>query len=442
MPTLALSMIIRDAEKDLRACLESVRGAVGEIVIADTGSTDRSIELARSLGARVFSIPWENDFARARNLSLAEVTCDWVLSMDADERLDPAAARLLPSLLANPKARAYQVPIRNYVLSLDERIWDRPAHPNDSALAEAKQFPAYIDHENVRLFRRDPQLYFVGRVHETVGIRILETGGRLGRADFLIHHFGLAVDRKTQARKNDYYRELSMQKIRDLPQSAQAHFELGMVETTEERALQSFERACELNPEFAEAWIFAGMMRRKLGRFQEALQAYRQARNLAPANPLVAESLGDVFYDLGDFQKAEREYRRARKAGRVRASLESRLGLAQIRNGRTAEGLERMRAAIAREPAFAEFHDRLIAACVWLNRPADAAEAAEAKLRETSPGETDFLRAASIHAQIQQLTRAGEILRAGLERFPQSEKLQAGLAEIASSFARASVPVR
>src|SRR5450631_49677 len=134
MPTLALSMIVRDAERDLPLCIESVRGALDEIVIADTGSTDNTIEIARKLGARVISVPWENDFARARNLSLAEVTADWVLSMDADERLDPAAARRLPALLANRKARAYQVPIRNYVISLNERIWDRPAKPNLSPI--------------------------------------------------------------------------------------------------------------------------------------------------------------------------------------------------------------------------------------------------------------------------------------------------------------------
>lgn len=89
MPALALSMIVRDAAHDLAPCIESVRGAADEIVIADTGSTDNTIELARDLGARVFSIPWENDFARARNRCLAEVTADWVISMDADERLDP-----------------------------------------------------------------------------------------------------------------------------------------------------------------------------------------------------------------------------------------------------------------------------------------------------------------------------------------------------------------
>lgn len=61
---------------------------------------------------------------------------------------------------------------------------------------------------------------------------ILETGGGLGRADFVIHHFGFAVAPQEQTRKNIYYRELSVQKVQEMPRSAQAHFELGMVETS------------------------------------------------------------------------------------------------------------------------------------------------------------------------------------------------------------------
>ena len=112
MPTLALSMIVRDAEKDLPACLESARGLVDEIVVADTGSTDATPEVARRYGAQVFSIPWEQDYARARNLALAEVRSDWVLMLDADEQLDPGAARVLPRLMEKKDIAGYQITIR------------------------------------------------------------------------------------------------------------------------------------------------------------------------------------------------------------------------------------------------------------------------------------------------------------------------------------------
>jgi tetratricopeptide (TPR) repeat protein len=430
MPTLTLSMIVRDAARDLPACVESVRGIADEIVIADTGSVDNTVELARLLGARVISIPWEDDFSRARNLALAEVHTDWVLALDADERLDPAAKLQIPKLLADEQFVGYQVAIRNYVLSIQEQVWDRTAKPNSSSFPEAKDYPAYVDHENVRLFRRAPELYFVGRVHETMGLRIRETGGGLGRADFLIHHFGLAVDADAQHRKNIYYRELALQKIQEMPHSAQAQFELGLVETSAESALHCFMRALEMKPDFTEAWIFAGLAHRKVGQHHEALAALSRAAILAPENSLLSESLGDVHYDLGNYQLAEKEYRRARKLDPMRPGIESKLGLTQIRNGRATAGLQRLRKAIARENGLGELHDRLIVACVWLNFKSDAAAAAEAKLALTKPTERDFLRAASIHAQLHNFPRAAELLKIGLSRFPQSEKLCTALVEV------------
>ena len=73
MPSLALSMIVRDAADTLVQCLASASDVVSEIVVGDTGSSDNTIALAQSFGARVFSVPWKDDFAEARNRALAEV---------------------------------------------------------------------------------------------------------------------------------------------------------------------------------------------------------------------------------------------------------------------------------------------------------------------------------------------------------------------------------
>ncbi len=145
MPTLALSMIVKNAAHDLPECLASVRGAVDEIVVADTGSTDSSIAIAHEAGARVISIRWDSDFAKARNLSLAEVISDWVLILDADERLDPAASKAFPELITEPGIAGYQITIRNYVLDPSSTIWDRPSKPNDGRYAPARKYPAYIE---------------------------------------------------------------------------------------------------------------------------------------------------------------------------------------------------------------------------------------------------------------------------------------------------------
>jgi glycosyltransferase involved in cell wall biosynthesis len=431
--TLALSMIVRNAAADLERCLESARHAVDEIVVADTGSTDGTPGLAYRLGARVLLIPWEDDFARARNRALAEVRSDWVLVLDADERLDPEAAARLLALTAAAPVAGYQVTIRNYTLSMADRIWDRAAVPNDFRLSEANPFPAYVTHQNVRLFRRAPGIEFVGRVHESVGPRITETGARLAEADFLIHHFGLVAGQETRRRKNEFYRELGRQKVREMPADAQAHFELGLVEFDnfhdDETALACFRQASRLNPRLAVAWLFAALAESRLGRHSGALASLAHAKRLGYHTPLVTETEADAHYCLGNFEEARRAYRAALKHQPSSAALESKLGLAELRAGRRSSGIDHLRRAVTRAPALAEVHDRLVQALVWLDQPAEAAVAAETKLAAVEPSAADYLRAAGIRSHLGQDAKVREILRAGIDRFPRSEKLQAAASE-------------
>src|SRR4029077_1836537 len=109
-----------------------------------------------------------------------EATSEWILSLDADEQLDATTAAQIPALLENKAVSGFQVILRNYVNSHNERIWDEAPKANDSLLASAAMYPAFIEHENIRLFRRSPDIQFVGRVHESVGPRIRELRGTLG----------------------------------------------------------------------------------------------------------------------------------------------------------------------------------------------------------------------------------------------------------------------
>jgi tetratricopeptide (TPR) repeat protein len=431
MLNLALSMIVKNGARDLAECLASVAGVVSEIVVADTGSSDDSIEIARSAGAKVFSIPWGNDFAKARNLSLAQVTADWVLMLDADERLDPQAASALPPLVANRNMAGYQVIIRNYVNSLDTKIWDRPAKANDSSYVPARDCAGYIDHENVRLFRRDPEIYFTGRVHETVGWRIISTERKLGNSQLIVHHMGMLRDAEERARKLLFYRELGRQKVRDMPENSQAHFELGVSELENfgnlQEALAAIQRSCELNPQFGVAWFFAGVCNFRLGEFPAALACFQHAERAGHATALAAEMAGDTCYNLGDYQAAETRYRRALKREPASSTLQSKLGLAEARGGNARAGLRRIHKAIESQPANPELYDRLILVEVWLNNLSGAAESAERKLQAVPPRPEDYQRAASIRARMKEWQKAADVLRKGLVAFPDSQPLQANL---------------
>lgn len=435
MARIALSMIVRNAGATLGVCLESVRGVVDEMVIADTGSTDATIEIARASGARVIEIPWNNDFSEARNSSLAEVRADWVLVLDADEVLDPCAKSVIPNLSNEKDVAGYQVSIRNYFLSLEDRIWDQPAKPNDSSLPETKVYPAYVEHENVRFFRRDPRIYFVGRVHESVGSRIEGNRLRLARASFLIHHFGLAAGPETRARKNQFYRDLGKLKVAEMPGNAQAHLELGLAELENlgsvDDALASFESACRLNPRLGVAWFFAGVAHFRLGKFRDSIQSLKHAEKRGRRTAAAAEMIGDCHYNLAEFPEAVRSYERALKLEPVSAIVESKCGLAKVRLGFAQAGLRQIQQAMLLKPLLPETHDRLILSLVSLGRISDAALAAEEKFRSVkAPNPTDFTRAASLWTKVGNRARATAVLHVGLQMYRDDSNLNRALNEL------------
>jgi glycosyltransferase involved in cell wall biosynthesis len=100
-------MIVKNEEDCLGRCLKSVCDHVDEIIIVDTGSTDGTVEIAESYGARIYHHPWENDFSKHRNQSLSYATGDWIFILDADEELFPEDGSALRDVVREGKADRY-----------------------------------------------------------------------------------------------------------------------------------------------------------------------------------------------------------------------------------------------------------------------------------------------------------------------------------------------
>src|SRR3954469_364095 len=98
---LSIVLITKNEEANLPRTLESVRWAAAaphEVIVLDSGSTDRTVEIARSLGAKVFVEEWKG-FAAQKNSAIAKATGDWVLALDADEVLEPALAQEIKAVV-------------------------------------------------------------------------------------------------------------------------------------------------------------------------------------------------------------------------------------------------------------------------------------------------------------------------------------------------------
>jgi len=113
--TLSVCIITRNEEANLGRTLASLKEIADEIIIVDSGSTDATTTIAQSFGAKVFAEPWKG-FARQKNSSLAKATCDWILSLDADEEVSPELATSIKKLLKSgttPEFSGYMMNRRN-----------------------------------------------------------------------------------------------------------------------------------------------------------------------------------------------------------------------------------------------------------------------------------------------------------------------------------------
>jgi len=433
MPTLGLSMIVKNEAQTLGPCLQSVSGIVTQIVVADTGSTDNTTQIARQYGATVVSVPWGNHFANARNAVLDLMQTDWVLVLDADEELDASARSQIATLLTTSSADGYLVPIRNYIPTVTGRGWDRIAEVNTSAHPRARCAPAYFVHENCRLFRHDPGIYFVGRVHELVEPRINALGRRLPMAPFFIHHFGQLAREEIRDQKAAAYRDMLRMKVRDVPNDPMAWVQLGLQEYECSReaseALRCFERALILEPKAAQAALFKGMVYLDLGKYSQAIEVLDATRGDHRSRGLREHLRGDALHNLGRLLEARSAYQEAVRFSGNDPVLSSKLGYTEVRLGRAREGINRLKEAVERAPDVAEIRERLMKALIAVNILSDAAEQAE-KLASLEGTAKAYLRAASIRAHAQQHQQAREVLHRGIAVFPDSTELRRAFAEL------------
>lgn len=159
---LTVCMIVRDEADKLAAALDSVRAVAREIVVVDTGSTDGTVAIAEAHGARVLRFAWVDDFAQARNVALAAASSDWILSLDADQRLPRGQVAALAHAVARRDCDAQVVTI--------EIQHDAARAPDAEDGGDVSTYAA------LRLFRRDPRIRYAGRVHEDVADALLAIG--------------------------------------------------------------------------------------------------------------------------------------------------------------------------------------------------------------------------------------------------------------------------
>ena len=175
MVTISLCMIVKNEEAVLGRCLESVRAVVDEIIVADTGSTDKTKAVAAAFGSQVYDFSWQDDFAAARNFSFSKANMDYCMWLDADDVMDPVQLERLAEWKRQADGSADAVMLR-YVAGFDE-----------------EGQPAFCYYRE-RLLKRTGSFLWKGRVHEAIAV-----SGKIEYLDIGVEH---RSQKKEYSRRN------------------------------------------------------------------------------------------------------------------------------------------------------------------------------------------------------------------------------------------------
>jgi glycosyltransferase involved in cell wall biosynthesis/Flp pilus assembly protein TadD len=309
--SLSLCMVVKNEASFIRTALQSALPIVDEAIVVETGSTDTTPDIARALGAHVFEEEWPGDLGAAHNLPLEHARGDWILVLDGDERLDSASRRAIAELCERGRMDAYRFTFRNYqFLPGPDWRWCDATDPF------ARGALGWIPSRAVRLFRNDPRYRHAGQVHQRVDGSITAAGGRIGRCEVPIHHYGmLRCDRD----KSQFYVALTRRQV-EAAGDALSWLELGVALThTDDHAdtRRAFARARDLGLP-AEGSFHLGRLEAKRGGASRAVEHLRHALSTLAGKEGVGihradilEELGRALESTGEPADAEEAYRNA-----------------------------------------------------------------------------------------------------------------------------------
>lgn len=317
MPTLAVVMIMRNEATWLPSCLASVAPVSDAIVIGDTGSTDASTTIAAQFGAVVVAVPWEDDFAAARNAVLEHAKADWLLHMDADEELDPETAAAIRGLVDRDGdgADAIEVILANYCN--DPRAWRWLPCASDNTYSRGKA--GCIPVPLLRLFRGNRGFAYREPVHESITASVREQHGRILQTELLIHHHGFEPAADLRDKKRQRYLTIARKKAAANPGDVKAQHDLA------EQAL-----AC--------------------GEVAEAEAACRHVLGLAAGQLEATLTLANILLNRGTLEEARGLLEVIAGQHDAPAAVFTALGAIALRQGDHPGARKRLNEALQRDP--------------------------------------------------------------------------------------------
>src|SRR3989344_5818805 len=280
--TISLCMIAKNEEKLMEQCLNSVKDIADEIIIVDTGSTDKTKEIAKKYATK-----------------------DWILVMDADEVIEKHDLAKIKELIENAKDIAgFSLEQRSYLNNFFEG-----AAKNSSDFGLVKDYTFYISHHLVRLFKNKLGFYFKHKVHELVEDSLNEKNLKYKKTDIVLHHFGSLKDENLISGKTEQYSKIILKQLEEEPESARYNYQAARMHIGRNdfsNALKHFEKAAKIDPGYKLVFSEIAKIYMQMNDKNRAIEYFKKSMKQNPGNPSPANNLAVVYMSMGKFEQAKK----------------------------------------------------------------------------------------------------------------------------------------
>jgi len=309
-------MIVKDEEAWIGQCLESVKGLADEMIVVDTGSSDRTRQVAKKRGAKVLNFRWNDDTSSARNFGIRQAKGDWILVLDADEAIAREDHQRIRELVGGCGCSGISLIQRNY--TNDRFLLNWAPLPEGEDYEESRGFPGYVAVPIVRLFRRSPGISYERRSHEVVEHSITRGGGKVLRTDIPIHHYKELKGAEAGGKTVVHYARLSEKMAKANPLDAKAHFDVALSHFKNRdygKAEDWYRRAIRANPGYLEPYFGLSEVYASTGRYEEAARVNEEITRINPNASSAHYNLGELYLALKRHGDARAAYRKALELG-------------------------------------------------------------------------------------------------------------------------------
>ena len=296
MPLLTAALIVKNEEQLLPGLISTLRRVADEVVITDTGSTDRTVEIIKKSTARLYRYAWDGNEAAARNFTLAQCRTDWILCIDADELISPADGTRIRQYISRPRNPylALRVLIRHY---LEPRVIIK-------TLFTQSPPPPYMLLSAIRIFRNHKAIAYQGLVYPTVNESLRDRQEKVCNSEAVFHHVDTVRARGKQAEKKAHYQRTVADNVRAFPQEPQAqqamaHYQ--MLQGNYRTAIRYYTRALLASPGDARLRLGLGLGYVLAGQEQKGMRliqtepdkrfAWEQAAYVTTAYSIIARRM-------------------------------------------------------------------------------------------------------------------------------------------------------